>query len=129
MCILLTCLFVSCSSQRLERKTLSCGLKTVTIELPTIIKVQEFSFTDGRTTFLTTKDLVMIEFYCGGNYAHHVSNEERFKVLSKTKESSKGIDIETNLYLRKDINLIYSNCKVNDTAYYNKVLNDKIVKK
>lgn len=122
-------LFVSCQGQTTEKKTLSCGNSSIEIELPNINKVQEQQFSEGKATLLTTKDSVIIEFYCGGNYSSHISDKERYKVLSKKSNSSIGIDLKTNLYWRKDGKLIYSNCKVNDTAFYNKIFNNKIVKK
>lgn len=120
--------FVSCQGQTTEKKTLLCGNSFVEIELPNITKVQEQQFAEGKTTLLTTKDSVIIEFYCGGNYSSHISDKERYKVLTKKRNSSTGIDLETSLYWRKDEKLIYSNCKVSDTAFYNKIFNNKIFK-
>lgn len=127
--VILLCLLTSCQSQTTVKKKFLCGRYSVEIELPEIVKIQEHKFVEGKTTMLTTKDTVVIEFYCGGNYIPHISNRKRYKILSENNNFSKGIDLETNLYWRKDGRLIYSNCKASDTAYYNKIFNKKIIKK
>lgn len=123
ICLLL--IFISCYGQGLKEKELICGNKSVSIKLPEILKTQEHSFEEGKTTLLTTKDSVLIEFYCGGNYLPHISNKKRYKLLSKKNSYSLGVDLKTGLYWRKDGKLIYSNCKEKDTALYNQIFNDK----
>ncbi|NLN26527.1 MAG: hypothetical protein GX163_12950 [Bacteroidetes bacterium] len=121
-------LIYTCSAQT-ERKTiLTCGNSSVEIMLPIINEIQEHEFTEGKTTLLMTEDLVVIEFYCGGNYVPHINDRERYVEYSKYGNSSRGIDKKTKLYWRKDGNLIYSNCKEKDTAYYNRIFDNKIVK-
>lgn len=127
--MLLLCFFTSSQSQITVKKTFLCGRYSVEVELPEIVKIQEHKFVEGKTTVLTTKDTVVIEFYCAGNYSPHISNRKRYKILAENNNSSKGIDLETNLYWRKDGRLIYSNCKASDTAYYNKLFNKKIITK
>lgn len=121
-------LFFSCNGQILEKKTLVCRNDTIEIELPKINKIQEHSFEEGKTLLLITVDKVAIEFYCGGNYSPHISDKDKYKLLYMKGKTQFGIDTETNLYWRKDGKLIYSNCKPKDTAFYNKLFNNKIIK-
>jgi len=119
---------MSCQGQTTEKKILSCGNSSIEIELPIIKNTQEQQFLEGKTTLLTTKDSVIIELYCGSNYSSHISDKKRYNVLFKKGTSSIGIDLKTDLYWRKDGKLIYSNCRIKDTSYYNKIFNNKIIK-
>ncbi|MFA5296982.1 MAG: hypothetical protein WC389_02100 [Lutibacter sp.] len=125
--ILLILLFISCKSQSFEEKIFSCGNSTVKLEIPTIKDIQKHSFIEGETILITTEDFVIIEFHCGGNYSSHISDKNRYKMQSKKSNSLRGVDLKTGLFWRKDGKLIYSNCKVKDTARYNKIFDSKSI--
>ena len=118
----------SCSSQVKQKKVLSCGNSSIEIELPKLKVTKDYSYTEGKTTLLTTIDNVIIEYYCGGNYSSHIGDVKKYKLLYEREGSKYGIDTETGLFWRKKGKLIYSNCKIKDTLYYNKMFN-KVVKK
>lgn len=113
--------------QDYEKVTFNCGSTIIEIETPEIKKRDEYHFLEGKAEIYITVDNVVIELYCGGNYSPHISDKKRYKELSKSKGSIRGIDVETNTYWRKDRRLIYSNCKASDTVKYNKIFNDKII--
>jgi hypothetical protein len=122
-------LLLSCNTGAFDKKTFVCGKMSTEIELPEIVRTQEKQYEEGKITLLTTKDKVVIEFFCGGNYTPHTSNKERYSLLHEKDGVQFGIDKKTKLYWRRDGKLIYSNCKASDTTKYNKIFNDKIVKK
>lgn len=121
-------IFLSCNGQVHNEITFVCGGSTIKIEIPEIKKKDEYVFVEGKSEILITKDDVIIEFYCAGNYGSHISDQDRYVELFKYENSSRGIDKKTNHYWREDGNLIYSNCKEKDTAYYNRIFDNKIVR-
>jgi hypothetical protein len=120
-------IFVSCNGQIKQKMKFSCGNSNITIELPKIKNKKEQSFTEGKTTLLTTIDNVIIEYYCGGNYSSHIRDKEKYKFLYKKGNSKFGINTETGLYWRKKGKIIYSNCKASDTVVYNKAFDKALV--
>lgn len=122
-------LLLSCNTITLKEKTFVCGKTSIEIDLPEILKTQENQYEEGEITLLTTKDKVIIEFFCGGNYVPHTSNRDRYKLLQEKDGVQFGIDEKSKLFWRRDGKLIYSNCKASDTSKYNRIFNNKIVKK
>ena len=112
-----------------SKRSFVCRNTETLIVLPEIIKEQKHDYEEGTVTLLVTKDKVVIEFYCGGNYIPHISNNDRYILLTDVNGVQFGIDKESNLFWRKDGNLIYSNCKASDTLKYNKIFDNKIIKK
>ncbi|MCF6350113.1 MAG: hypothetical protein L3J23_03660 [Flavobacteriaceae bacterium] len=117
----------SCKSQMITEKIFTCGQKIIKINIPSIKKTDIYSFEEGKSEILILEDKVIIEFYCASNYGSHISDKNRYKVLSNKNNIKKGIDLKTNLYWRKDGKLIYSNCKSKDTVFYNKIFDVKII--
>jgi len=117
---------LSCKGQNFEKVTFACGNSTVEIEISKIKERDEYLFIEGKSEIYITHDNVIIEFYCAGNYGPHISNKNRYIIVCEKNNSLRGIDKETNLYWRKDGNLIYSNCKAKDTTFYNKIFDTKV---
>ncbi|WP_299224206.1 hypothetical protein [uncultured Aquimarina sp.] len=122
-------LLFSCNTGVLEKKTFVCKTTSIELELPKILKTQKHTYEEGEITLLTTKDKVIIEFFCGGNYIPHTSNRERYKLLFEKAGAQFGIDKETKLFWRKEGKMIYSNCRASDTTKYNNIFKNKIIKK
>jgi len=128
--LLLTLL--SCDAQKKEKyipKELKCGNYFGVIKLPKIKKEYPYEYTEGKVVSYITKDDVIIEFYCGGMYSSHVSNDSIYKVLFRKEDSSFGFHLKNKLFWRKKGRLAYSNCKAKDTAKYNKIFDDFELKK
>ena len=119
--------FTACQSQEKKtKKTFVCNKKEMTVELPSIIEEKPHTFAEGKVILLKTKDSVFIEFYCGGNYSPLVNNKSKFKILSESSTSKRGIDT-SGKYWRKDGKLSYFNCQAKDTVKYNKIFDQKII--
>lgn len=127
--ILILFVLFSCKSQDKIDTVINCGSKSVMLQLTEKVNLDEYVFDEGKSITFITKDEVIVEYYCAENYLPHISDKEKYKVNRKNKNSSFGVDIETGLFWRSDGNLIYSNCKASDTAYYNEIFNNKIIKK
>ena len=117
----------SCKGQIKHEKIFICGQDSIKIDIPNIKKIDTFSFDEGKSEILILEDKVIIEFYCASNYGSHISNIDRYKILFNINNIQSGIDLNTNLYWRKEGSLIYSNCKPKDTAFYNNIFNTKTV--
>jgi hypothetical protein len=106
----------------------SCKSKTLKINLPKIIKQEKIKYTEGTLEFLITKDSVIIEFNCGGNYVSKLlQNKDRYKILTSLNGVLKGVDNKNNSFWRREGRLIYSNAKAKDTIKYNTIFNEKII--